>query len=482
MQADKLIDKIKNHPTFTVLIFVGTLVIALASFTDAVTKLTGLTETISPEQARLNLAKMAVPYDGTHFVETASGGDLPAVKLFLTAGIDPNVRATEGIFEGMTALMASALRDRLEIVEVLLKAKADVNSSSSGSENLTSRDFPDGATALSYAVKNEKIFNLLLTHGANDQSMKEAFLTAACLKDIDRFKALWSLLKTPEELAPIALLRTTSCSDETTSDETDLEVQKIVDFLLQQGIGPNVEIDGWGALHYASLHGMPQVVKSLLAAGADVNQRCSCRGYGDGGWNPLLLSLRNFDNSSFSHNNKLIEAVFDLLLEHGADVNAVSDDGRTALMWAIENANENIVTRLIEKGADIEAKLTPSVGSHIAYTRALIFALGQRREEADMIAKTLLLAGADVNSSDSDGWTALMRAVDNEFITPETVELLVRSGADTHAKNAKGEDRARHSGSKRWQQSKNRHSEVHNSNRKSGLGERSEKNNAKKLK
>ncbi|MGR8930186.1 MAG: ankyrin repeat domain-containing protein [Gammaproteobacteria bacterium] len=124
-------------------------------------------------------------------------------------------------------------------------------------------------------------------------------------------------------------MKTTYCSEGIASVESDLEGQKIVDFLLDQGIDPNIEIDGWGPLHYASFHGMPRVVKSLLSAGANINQRCSCSSYGDGGWNPLLLLLRNFDNSTLSHNNTLIEEAFNLLLEHGADVNAVTNEGTT---------------------------------------------------------------------------------------------------------------------------------------------------------
>ncbi|MGR8930187.1 MAG: ankyrin repeat domain-containing protein [Gammaproteobacteria bacterium] len=176
MQADNLITQIKNHPTFTILVFVGTLVIALATFTDAVTKLIGLTETASPEQARIKLAQMTIPYDDTHFVEAAGAGDLLVVGLFLTAEINPNVLATEGKFAGETALMASAGYDRLEIVEALLKAKADVN--------LRRENSPYGDPAWSYAIAHEKIFNLLLTHGVNDQNINEAFLTTACQQNI----------------------------------------------------------------------------------------------------------------------------------------------------------------------------------------------------------------------------------------------------------------------------------------------------------
>ena len=50
------------------------------------------------------------------------------------------------------------------------------------------------------------------------------------------------------------------------------------------------------------------------------------------------------------------EAIVSLLLEKGADVNAKNNDGWTPLHWASENGHEAIVSLLLEKGADVNAK------------------------------------------------------------------------------------------------------------------------------
>jgi ankyrin repeat protein len=44
------------------------------------------------------------------------------------------------------------------------------------------------------------------------------------------------------------------------------------------------------------------------------------------------------------------------LLERGADVNAKDDSGITPLHWAANNGNKAVAELLIAKGADVEAK------------------------------------------------------------------------------------------------------------------------------
>ncbi|GEM_PF-4009809 len=113
------------------------------------------------------------------------------------------------------------------------------------------------------------------------------------------------------------------------------------------------------------------------------------------------------------------------LLEKGADVNMkLSSNGGTALMSASENGHTEIVKLLLEKGADVNVKLSASG------TTALMLASWHGHTE---IVKLLLEKGADVNIKlSSNGGTALMLA--SESGRTEIVKLLLEKGADVNMK------------------------------------------------
>ena len=109
--------------------------------------------------------------------------------------------------------------------------------------------------------------------------------------------------------------------------------------------GASVDLQGTMSntpLHSAVHYGDLEMIRGLLECKANVDARNI---YGD---TPLLfaLTLRRLDDP---------EAV-QILLGHGADPNARTDDGSTALHFASEYGNAEIARVLIEHGADVEVK------------------------------------------------------------------------------------------------------------------------------
>ena len=116
------------------------------------------------------------------------------------------------------------------------------------------------------------------------------------------------------------------------------------------------------------------------------------------------------------------EAIVRLLLDKGADIEAKDDSGRTALVRAAARGHEATVRLLLDKGADIEAK-------NDSGETALVGAAAGGHEAT---VRLLLDKGADIEAKDDSGRTALVRAAAGGH--EATVRLLLDKGADIEAK------------------------------------------------
>lgn len=119
-----------------------------------------------------------------------------------------------------------------------------------------------------------------------------------------------------------------------------------------------------------------------------------------------------------------IEAI-KLFLDEGMNINAVNKRGQTALIRAAEYQREELVTLLLEKGADVEF-----IGERHART-PLMEAAGVGNNS---IIKQLVGKGATVNAKDYEGTTPLHFAVMYGHL--ETVKLLIELGADPNVQAA----------------------------------------------
>lgn len=97
--------------------------------------------------------------------------------------------------------------------------------------------------------------------------------------------------------------------------------------------GADVNLYGWPPLIYASFNGHAAVVDYLLKKGAEVNATT------DNGSTALLFAAR------FGH----LEVV-ELLLQNNADPNLANERGATAIDWALKTENTDIADLLRKAG------------------------------------------------------------------------------------------------------------------------------------
>lgn len=121
---------------------------------------------------------------------------------------------------------------------------------------------------------------------------------------------------------------------------------------------------------------------------------------------PLIEAVKQHDRAAVS-----------VLLDRGADVNAADGDGSTALHWAAQNDDLEMLRFLLEAGA------SPTAATRFDVTPLELAALNGNAAAIER----LLDAGADPNAASREGQTPLMTAARNGNVA--AVETLIARGA-----------------------------------------------------
>jgi hypothetical protein len=156
-------------------------------------------------------------------------------------------------------------------------------------------------------------------------------------------------------------------------------------------------------------------VQQLIAQGADVNKP------DERGTYPVILAVRNVVDKQ----------ILDILIRNSANVNVAEADGRTAILFAVGERDEEAIRSLVAAGADLNRFYKDFDGDE---KTVLMFACEDGRIE---IVRLLLDGGADPNQKSTKGNTALMfSALTYE---PDILVLLLRHGADLSLTNNQGQ-------------------------------------------
>ncbi|MEP6495279.1 MAG: ankyrin repeat domain-containing protein [bacterium] len=402
------------------------------------------TRSLTPERARAKIQEMGVRYEPAEFIRAAESDDASAarlVALFLKAGMDPNVKDRDGA----TALVRAAAGGRSAVVHTLLENGASSN----------------GALEKAAAHGHIEIVRALLTKPQSADAVEAALDEAAraakpeivsvLLGAGSRVKANdWKALieasenDSPENLAAVRLLLEhgadvngryesgwtalhEACEGRRDPNHRDFS-PKVAALLLQKGARVDARSEytndaaGWTPLLVAIRQQRMAIARLLLDAGANPNvqaedplkKETTVTGIMVAAWGgvpaavDLLLARgaklddRNpagVTNLIYAASHSMGKDVALKLIARGADVNAASNQGTTALMGAACEGG-TVLEQLVAKGADVNAR--DGKGSTALMNAASC-------GEAANVSR-LMIAGARVNEARNDGKTALVLA------------------------------------------------------------------------
>jgi ankyrin repeat protein len=325
----------------------------------------------------------------------AGSGRADAVQTLVAHGA--NVNGREPVL-GETALIWAAKENHPEAIDALLRAGADINARAVLAKvrpHAADKTRPGGAavsaggeTALMYAIRGdaEAASRALVTAGADLNLAGPDGATALELATLRAHFDLAALLidrgADPNIADESGTTPLYAAVDMNTFDElpgaalphrpNQLQPVDIVRKLLSRGANPNVALtsslltrgymaarrdDGMGATPFmrAAWKGDTAVMRLLLEHGADpaawtTNHVTALMFVADFGGPGLMTEQREVSSEALDDR---IEAAAKLAL---GDINAVNNNGETALHVAVANRHERLVRFLVENGAKVNAR------------------------------------------------------------------------------------------------------------------------------
>lgn len=350
-------------------------------------------------------ADVAATHAGSEppLLAAARAGSVEAVTLLLAHGSDPN--AVEPLQE-QTALMWAADEGHLEVVDTLLSAGADPNMrarETTLTERSINSDFPTGGfTALMFAVRDgdETVAKRLLERGANPTLRNGDGATATIIAIVnDRFDFAAELVELGADPDDGSLYHAVVMRDATTDwlardgsrlrpdHPNELTALGLIEALLEAGADPNTPFVG--QLHNRTMccdtfeNGTPlfraavaadvAALELLIRHGGDLEwapESVPGQRVANVGKTPLMVAMTGGQGVGMAggpgdiregeappfreQSNRNPADAVRVLLEAGADPDAVTPDGAAALHEAVRRGKLEIVRLLADAGATLD--------------------------------------------------------------------------------------------------------------------------------
>jgi len=346
-----------------------------------------------------------------NIIELTEANNLIGIQQAVQNGVDVNT--VDNL--GFTSLHIASWNGHIDIVQYLLKMGANPNMISKA-----------GNTPLRFATT--KISNILKRYGAFSTPQKKPLPQLFYSPNIYVEKQSPPQAYSPIFIPPKNTTRIISNFITNTIYVSNFITNYVYDYpkksyallsnlTAQESIAlHNWDPEGNNALHRAARDGDIDTAISLIEQGINPNSK-----------NPFSDTAIRY--AAESGNLDLIKI---LVEEYGVNVNNANIDGTTALMMAALNNSTEIITYLAKMGANINATAN-------AFVKRTIDGIPQEFQVTGWTAlmaaaqmgyndsiQTLLDAGINLNATDGDNWNALMFAVQNGFIDSAT--YLLKSG------------------------------------------------------
>jgi ankyrin repeat protein len=282
-------------------------------------------------------------------------------------------------------------------VQALLQQRVDVNAPEA-----------DGTTALHWAVRNDDaaLVDQLIRLGANAKAANRYGITPLYLASVNGSgPIIEKLLKAGADANSISSEGETALMTAAHTGNADA-----VKVLLAHGADVNAKENWHGetALMWAVAQKHAAVARELLAKGADVNARSTANKWerqNSAEPREKWLPLGGLTALEFAARQGCVDCI-PVLVEAGADVNAVDPDGISPLLSAIINGHYDAAEVLLEKGSN------PNI--------------------ADGNGRTPLYSAVDFHTMPASNRPS-PKEIDNETSSLDLVKALLAKSADVNA-------------------------------------------------
>jgi len=310
--------------------------------------------------------------------EASKKGKINEVKDLIRSGA--NINISNG--NGNVALHEAAWEGHIEVVNFLVVNGADLN---------VYGTFGNTPLLAALNVKENLVARFLIKSGADtnctNADNESPLKIAICNGNLDMVKFLIDHEADVNAASPYGWTALMSAVQE--------ERRDVVTFLLQQGAKVNCNMDQWTPLSIAASRGNLDLVE--LIAQQDLFQEKN------------TALVKAVENNHFD--------VFEYLLSNGADIDCI--DKADTLRRAAKKGRLNVVELLNH----------PSIKNavdHLGRTPLMYAAMGGNNG----VVGYLLHHCAEINLRDGDGWSALHYACSGE--NNDSVRLLMKDGADVN--------------------------------------------------